>query len=311
MKQVQDFTTKNPCYTSSRRISVKGLMLHSVGCPQPDPRVFRNTWDKASANVGVHYVLGSGECIQCLPDDRRAWHCGGSGNDLYLSFEMTEPATIRYTGGSSFVDNNQAESKNHVLAVYRNAVEIFASKCKQYGINPNTGILSHKEGNARGIASNHGDPDHLFRVYGFSMDGFRTDVSKIVNGNANTPTPETPPITGTHMYRVRRTWSDKASQIGAYRDLTNAVNMCNQHAGYSVYNENGVCMHSNVQVGTQSFVVKVTTSALNIRSGNGTNYKIVGCIRNMGVYTIVEKRGDWGRLKSGAGWIHLGYTRTI
>ena len=33
MKLVQSILTKNPCYTAGRKITVKGLMLHSVGCP--------------------------------------------------------------------------------------------------------------------------------------------------------------------------------------------------------------------------------------------------------------------------------------
>lgn len=35
MRLVESFLTKNPCYTAGRKITVKGLMLHSVGCPQP------------------------------------------------------------------------------------------------------------------------------------------------------------------------------------------------------------------------------------------------------------------------------------
>lgn len=60
-----------------------------------------------------------------------------------------------------------------------------------------------------------------------------------------------------------------------------------------------------------SFKVKVTCSALNIRAGAGTNYKITGCIRDKGTYTIVQTQGQWGKLKSGAGWIHLGYTKRV
>lgn len=56
------------------------------------------------------------------------------------------------------------------------------------------------------------------------------------------------------------------------------------------------------------YLVKVTANALNIRSGAGTNYSIAGCIRDKGTYTIVETNGNWGRLKSGAGWICLDYT---
>lgn len=59
------------------------------------------------------------------------------------------------------------------------------------------------------------------------------------------------------------------------------------------------------------YLVRVTASALNIRSGAGTNHKVVGCIRDKGVYTIVEEKNGWGKLKSGAGWISLAYTKKV
>lgn len=62
---------------------------------------------------------------------------------------------------------------------------------------------------------------------------------------------------------------------------------------------------------SSSYLVKVTTDALNIRKGPGTSYDITGCIRDKGTYTIVETSGNWGRLKSGAGWICLTYTQRI
>ena len=60
-----------------------------------------------------------------------------------------------------------------------------------------------------------------------------------------------------------------------------------------------------------SHMVKVTANSLNIRSGPGTSYKIVAVITNKGVYTIVEVKGTWGKLKSGAGWISLNYTKKV
>ena len=56
-------------------------------------------------------------------------------------------------------------------------------------------------------------------------------------------------------------------------------------------------------VGT--FRVRVIDDALNIRKGPGTNYDIVGCIKDHGVYTITEVDGNWGKLKSGLGWINI------
>lgn len=62
------------------------------------------------------------------------------------------------------------------------------------------------------------------------------------------------------------------------------------------------------------YIVKVTASALNIRKGPGTNYGTNGAITDKGCYTIVEERNGtgatkWGKLKSGAGWISLDYTK--
>lgn len=59
-----------------------------------------------------------------------------------------------------------------------------------------------------------------------------------------------------------------------------------------------------------SFLVKVRISDLYIRKGPGTNYRKKGFIKP-GVYTIVETNGEWGKLKSGAGWICLKYVNRI
>ena len=68
---------------------------------------------------------------------------------------------------------------------------------------------------------------------------------------------------------------------------------------------------NNNSVATKSYKVKVTTDVLNVRSGAGTNYKVTTKVRKNEVYTIVEEKGNWGKLKSGAGWICLDYTKKL
>lgn len=59
-------------------------------------------------------------------------------------------------------------------------------------------------------------------------------------------------------------------------------------------------------------MVKVKDPELNIRSGPGTDYAVLGVIRDQGSYTVTETSAGkgaealWGKLKSGAGWIALG-----
>lgn len=57
-----------------------------------------------------------------------------------------------------------------------------------------------------------------------------------------------------------------------------------------------------------TYTVKVTTDTLNVRIGPGTSYKVNTQVKKNEVYTIVETKNGWGKLKSGAGWICLDYT---
>lgn len=63
------------------------------------------------------------------------------------------------------------------------------------------------------------------------------------------------------------------------------------------------------------FRVKVNVPVLRIRKGAGTKYGVVGYIKYKGVYTITatKKVGstEWGKLKSGAGWISLKYCKKV
>jgi SH3-like domain-containing protein len=59
------------------------------------------------------------------------------------------------------------------------------------------------------------------------------------------------------------------------------------------------------------YLVKITASVLNVRSGPGMNYKTRTQVRKNEVYTIVEENENWGKLKSGAGWICLDYTKKV
>lgn len=179
MKLTQSFLTNNTCYKAGRKITVKGLMLHSVGCSQPNAAVFMRAWNTDSNVVGVHAVIDgdTGEVFQTLPWNQRGQHGGGSSNNTHIGVEMCEPSTIRYTSGANWVETGDGtNTKATVLRTYASAVELFAMLCKEYGLNPMTQITSHKEGHKLGIASNHGDPDHLWSKYGLTMDKFRKDV---------------------------------------------------------------------------------------------------------------------------------------
>ena len=122
-------------------------------------------------------------------------------------------------------------------------------------------------------------------------------------------------------YRVRKSWGDAASQLGAYSIFDNAKAMVDKHPGYKVYDWNGKQIYPAVTLGTAGgmsnadcpFTVKISVPDLNIRKGAGTDTAKTGKFTGVGVFTIVEvKNGKgavkgWGKLKSGAGWISLDF----
>lgn len=201
MNIVQSILTKNPCYTAGRKITVKGLMLHSVGCSQPKASVFINSWNSASYNNAcVHgFIDGNdGTVYQTLPWNHRGWHAGGDANNTHIGVEMCEPACIKYTGGASFTCSDTATARAVAKRTYEAAVELFAMLCKEYGLNPLTDIISHREGHAQGVASNHGDPEHLWNglKMGYTMDTFRQAVKAKMSGTP-APAPSVPETSGT------------------------------------------------------------------------------------------------------------------
>lgn len=334
MKLVKSIMTKNPCYTAGRKITVKGLMLHSVGCPQPKAMVFINNWNRSDfGSACVHgFIDGNdGTVYQTLPWNHRGWHCAsgpnGSGNNTHVGVEMCEPSCIKYTGGSTFTCSNMEVARASVIKTYNAAVELFAMLCEQYHLDPlkDGVIISHKEGNERGIASDHGDPEHLWKGLnlGYTMDGFRKAV-KAKMDNKDMSVEEAITTTET-MYRVRKSWSDVKSQKGAYKDLDNAKECADKNPGYTVFDQTGKTVYASKKSETKTesfnpYKVQVKIDYLRIRKGPGTDCAETGTFTGKGVFTIVEESdgvgaSKWGLLKSHEkerdGWISLEHATRI
>ena len=135
-------------------------------------------------------------------------------------------------------------------------------------------------------------------------------VNKRLGINTSTKPEEKPtnpqPATK-ELYRIRKSWEDVKSQVGAYSILENAKKACDiAGPNYKVFNSAGKQVHPEVE--ELPYLVKVDTAVLNVRAGAGTNYKVTTQVKRNQVYTIVDEKDGWGKLKSGAGWICLDYT---
>ena len=209
--------TENACYKAGRKITVKGIMVHSTGANNPNLKRYVgpddgllgknqynnhwNTYHPGGREVCVHAFIGKLKdgtiaTYQCLPWDHRGWHAGGSANNTHIGFEICEDGL---TDASYF------------KKVYQEAVELCAYLCKEYGLTEKN-IICHSEGYRQGVASNHGDVMHWFPKHGKSMDTFRADVKALLTASKPAEKPAEKPadttidkgdlvkITGTKYY---------------------------------------------------------------------------------------------------------------
>lgn len=191
--------TENACYKAGRKITVKGIMVHSTGANNPwlkryvgpdDGKLGKNqynnhwnTYHPGGREVCVHAFIGkladgTIATYQTLPWDHRGWHAGGSANDTHIGFEICEDGL---------------SDKTYFSKVYKEAVELCAYLCKQYGLTEKD-IICHCEGYKKGIASNHGDVLHWWPKHGKNMDTFRAEVKALLSNG--TTAPSTQPTTG-------------------------------------------------------------------------------------------------------------------
>jgi SH3-like domain-containing protein len=68
---------------------------------------------------------------------------------------------------------------------------------------------------------------------------------------------------------------------------------------------------ASATVSTSQYLVKVTANNLNVRKGPGASYDISATVKKGDVFTITQTKNGWGKLKSGVGWISLGYTEKL
>lgn len=196
-------------------------------------------------------------------------------------------------------------------------------------LNDHSAYLSGaKNGNNLRYAGLIGEKSYLTAITIIKNGGYATDVKYIdkicdlikrynltkfdIITSIKPDKPIIPPVDNSNLYRVRKSWNDIKSQLGAYEDLNNAIDCAKKTKGYSVFDGKGKSVYTPSNNPTFSpYTVKITADVLNVRSSPSTSSKITATVKMNEVYTIVEEQNGWGKLKSGLGWISLEYTKRI
>lgn len=306
------YTKLSPNHSGQRTHSIDRITPHCV-VGQLSAESICGCFISPSRQASCNYGIGTdGKIALCVEEKNRSWCSSSNANDqravtIECASDLKDPYAMNDKVYASLVnlcvDICKRNGKKKLLWL--------GDKDKTLNYSPKSDemvLTVH-----RWFANKSCPGDWLYARLG----NLATEVTKKLGGTSTT-TPSTP--AKETLYRVRKTWADSKSQLGAYKVLDNAKKKADENPGYSVFDESGKVVYSGkTSTSAQTFtpyLVKVTTSVLNIRKGAGTNYGTNGAIRDMGVYTIVaEANGQgatkWGKLKSGAGWISLDYTKKV
>lgn len=294
---------------------------------------YNNDYNHINRNAGLNCWIGklaNGEVatVQTMPWNYRPWGCGGgqkgscngtTNGPFWIQFEIQDDG---YTTGT----------KDYFDKAYREACEITAYLCKKFNIDPNgtvdykgikvPTILCHQDSYRLGLGSNHSDIYQWFGKYHKDMDDVREDVTALLaqNTTPDVPSaPSTPPnLKAGDLVTIKKGakyYSGKTIPTWVLEKAWFVKSVKNDRVVLGESEDHKVTLDSAFNAKDlvkkeifKPYTVRIIANSLNVRKGPSTDFAVTTVIHKGDVYTIVEEKDGWGKLKSGAGWIMLKYT---
>lgn len=307
------YTKLSPNHSGQRTHSIDRITPHCV-VGQLSAESICGCFISPSRQASCNYGIGKdGRISLCVEEKNRSWCSSSNANDqravtIECASDMSEPYAMNSAVYNSLiklcVDICRRNGKKKLLWL--------ADKNKTLNYAPKSDemvLTVH-----RWFANKSCPGNWLYSRLGDLAAKVTSELSKTTSSGGTASTSQ--------MYRVRKTWSDSKSQLGAYKILANAKKKADENAGYKVFDASGnvylnlirsICSRCLGWL-CSSWINNIAN--LNIRKGPGTNYGKTGQFTDKGIFTIVqESKGEgatlWGKLKSGAGWISLDFAKKI
>ena len=204
---------------------IKYIVIHYVGAlggAEANCKYYASQYVGASA----HYFVGfNGEIWQSVEEADTAWHCGAK-TYKHPSCRNSNSIGIEMCVRKKNTKSLGATDKDWYFedATVASAIELTKSLMKKYNI-PVENVIRHYDVTGK-ICPN----PYVYNTGKHTWDEFKAALKDTSS-------------TTTQLYRVRKSWDDAKSQIGAYESLENAKNACK--VGYTVYDSNGKAVYTN------------------------------------------------------------------
>lgn len=237
----------------------------------PAEQYTRATVNGNMNDVRIHYYVDSTCAWQNLPLTLSGWHAAdGSGNGNRRTIAIECIMSSAYNDRDKKSEDNAAKLAAALLKKYNLSIDHLYTHTHWLNVRDRkTGSVDYLN-----TAKNPYKTCPLYILPHWSA--FKANVQSYMNSGIST-TPTT-----TQFYRVRKSWSDAKSQIGAFSSLDNAKKACK--SGYFVFDANG-----NVVYPAKKSIDEIAREVIQGKWGNGADRK--NRLTNAGYdYNAVQKR---------------------
>lgn len=221
------YTKISPNRSVNRNHTIDKITIHHMAgnlSIETCGNVFASSSRQASANYGIG---SDGRIGMYVEEKDRAWTSSNAAND-------NRAVTIEVANSSTGGDWPVSEK------AYASLIKLCVDICKRNGI---------KKLNYTGDKSGNLTMHCWFAATGCPGPYLKARFADIANkvnaqlGQAEDKKPEKPTEVR-KLYRVRKTWSDASSQLGAFEILANAKAIADKHLEYSVFDEAGKVVYT-------------------------------------------------------------------
>ena len=306
-------TKHNPNHIDMPSVSMEGKVIGvtvhntdwisvAIGTT-PAEQYTRATVNGNMKDVRVHYYVDNVCAWQNLPLSLSGWHAADgsvNGNRRTIAIECIMSSAYNVT-------DKKSED---------NCARLAAALLKKYNLDINhlftrTHWLNVRDGKSGSVdylntARNSYKMCPLYILPHWAE--FKKKAQAYMDAGSSTPATSSPK----QLYRVRKTWADAKSQIGAFSSLENAKKACK--AGYSVFDNSGTVVYTIAEK-TYAKGVKINLSNVTLYSSStaktgtkksSTYYLYDGQIVN-GRMRITNSVANCGKTPAGSyvtGWVN-------
>ena len=234
------YTKISPNRTSPRNHTIDTISIHcAVG--QFTAKEILNLSHfvnyNSSSGVSCNYAVGKDGSIGLGVEEKdRSWCTSSRSNDhRAITIEVASDTTSPY----AVTDK-----------AYKALIELLVDICKRNNIKELKwkadksliGQIDQQNMTVHRWFANKACPgDYLYNKHGEIAE----EVNKRLGSNDNNDNEDKP------LYRVRKSWSDASSQIGAFAELDNAKAMADKNKGYAVFDESGKQVYPTASTTTE------------------------------------------------------------